>query len=304
MSYFKVVFLIFLIFFSLITFGNDFFECEDFSINTNLWNTSSLCYNLPFARNNLYILNKKTNTEVNRELLFAFYEDFAFKELSNQSASYKHPRHNMIKLADSDLGESKIGQFFNNELDALSQFLQWHEIGHIWYDNHLSSDNKMIKESFSDVIGVLFMDYEKQDEFLEKIIRYRKKSTKENKNFNYYTIDVLKSIDYKAMRGRSTKEKLQEAAREIEKIKEKDLFEEVKEKIIFKNKNCVKNECFLSFFYFSLIFDSVENFDMSQKDFKDKVDRLPEITYKTLYRKNGSNTQKDYINLLDALGLL
>jgi hypothetical protein len=183
------LFLFLLIYPELVKSGdlNLFFDCKKSTLSTDFYKTNDVCHYIPMSSNPIFILNKFTNTEVNKEMAFALTENSYFKS-TFKSESFRDKDYGYVKLSDSEI--VKMNVIFNNE-STTKKFITYHEFGHIFFVNEglSKTEREMLSDLFA--LSLLISDGFTINEIIKNLKKYRKNEAIEQSTLSHYTVPAL-----------------------------------------------------------------------------------------------------------------
>ncbi len=167
------------------------FDCQNNSIKYDYYETEDICHFIPLSDVPVLVLNEHTNTEINKEILFALTGNNYIKKGFNTEALISDD-FGYVKLNKKDV-ENFSGVF--GDITLAKKFIIYHELGHIYFNN--GSEYTLKREMFSDLFALKMLEKEGFDFNKIKIslMDYRKNEAVKKDSLTHFTTFFLE--DYK-----------------------------------------------------------------------------------------------------------
>lgn len=290
---FKIILLFFFI--PVLSSANEIeiiFNCQNNSVNYDYYQTEDICHFIPLKDIPVIVLNEFTNTEINKEMLFALTSNHYIKKGFNTEALISD-KFGYLKLNKKDV--EVFTEVFGDEIVA-KKFITYHELGHIYFNN--ASEYTLEREMFSDLFALRLLTSEGYvyNEVKNNLMEHRKSEAIEKDSLTHYTtffIEKQKEKDLKCVSN--------ELSCIISEIKKK--IKETRKKDVFKKRlisNIKKSE--RKWFYgYKFITEDVYNkrfpYDISKEDLIKEIENFPEVNFISLLKNK--KLKYSYLRMLN-----
>lgn len=272
----KFKIMLFFLFLPVLSNANEIeimFDCQNNSIKHDYYETESICHFVPLSDVPVLILNEKTNTEVNKEMLFALTGNNYIKKGFNTEALISED-FGYVKLNKKDV--EKFSDVFGDTALA-KKFITYHELGHIYFNN--ASEYTLKREMFSDLFALRMLGSEGFDLNAIKIplMKYRKREAIEKEVLTHFTTYFIES--YKEENSKCVSNELSCVINDskvlVENFSKQDVFKER----LMSNIRSSNGKWFFNYLFLTeYIYNKKFSYDFSKEDLIKEIKSYPEIS--------------------------
>lgn len=258
------------------------FDCQNNSIKHDYYKTESICHFIPLSDVPVLVLNENTNTEVNKEMLFALTGNNYIKKGFNTEALISED-FGYVKLNKKDV--EKFSDVFGDTALA-KKFITYHELGHIYFNN--ASEYTLKREMFSDLFALRMLGSEGFDLNAIKIplMKYRKREAIEKEMLTHFTTYFIES--YKEENSKCVSNELSCVINDskvlVENFSKQDVF---KERLI-SNIEKSEREWYHSYLFLTgYVYDKTFPYNLSKEALIKELRGFSEITLEDMLNDDG-----------------
>ncbi len=258
------------------------FDCQNNSIKYNYYETKDICHFIPLSDVPVLFFNEHTNTEINKEMIFALTGNNYIKKGFNTEALVSD-EFGYVKLNKKDV-ESFSSVF--GDVVLAKKFITYHELGHIYFNN--GSEYTLKREMFSDLFALKMVEKEGFDFNKIKIylMDYRKNEAVKKDSLTHFTTFFLE--DYKETDSECLLNELSciinESKKAIKIFSKKEVF---KERLI-SNIEKSEREWYHSYLFLTgYVYDKTFPYNLSKEALIKELRGFSEITLEDMLNDDG-----------------
>lgn len=275
----KPLFIFILIVFSPFIIANDIhllFDCKKSNLDVDFYKTESICHILPSIKQPILILNKNTNTEINKELLYALTENSYISNGFNTEA-LMGDGFGYVKFNEKQI--ENLQKVFKDK-EIAKRFITYHELGHIYYNEE--NQTTFEREMFSDIfaLGLFESNGIKIHEIKNSLKAYRKEEALKENKITHYSVFALEN--YRSNKMIECKKNItcikKEAKNIVNNVKKSDLIKTTLLRLMKVN----DERRFINLLILAnLIYGENFNITMSKELVVEKIKKLPKISFES-----------------------